>query len=74
MNFFLYSNFESEALSQLSRSPRQPSMESRIRRLKKFKFVSNENIRNKIPFLHVYIDLNLHRHPKRLSYVLNKAH
>ena len=53
---FLYRHFESVALS---RSPRQPSMESRIWRLEKFKLVSNGNITNKITCFDVYGDINL---------------
>ena len=56
VNFFVYRHFENEALF---RSPRQPSMESRIWSLEKFKLVSNGNITNKIPFLDVYGDINL---------------
>ena len=49
-------HFESEALF---RSPIQPSLERRIRRLEKFKLVSNGNITNKISFLDVYENINL---------------
>ena len=51
--------YKTEALSMW---PRQPSMESSIRRLEKFKLVSNGNITNKIPifrglflFKHIFI-------------------
>ena len=43
MNLVLCRPFESQALS---RSVRQPSIESRIRRLEKFKVVLNGNITN----------------------------
>ena len=62
VNFFVYRHFESEALS---RSPRQPSMESRIWRLEKFKLVSNGI------WSRDQSDLYLHTHPKMASYLLN---
>ena len=52
MNFFSCRHFKSKSSS---RSPRQQRMENRMRRLKKFKFVSNENITNETLFL-----LNFH--------------
>ena len=58
-------------------------MKSRIRRLEKFKLVSNGNITIKIPFLMMkgYMedlimwqpDLYLHTHPKMVSYLLIKS-
>ena len=55
-DLYFISPFESEALS---RSPRQPSMESGIWRLEKFKLASNGNITNKIYYKVGHIDLSV---------------
>ena len=46
-------------MEPLYRSPRHLSMEDHIRRLEKFKMVSNGNVSNKIPFSDVCRDINL---------------